>query len=37
MITDVQLSFFANILGICLFLLVIMYHYGYLFHTKMGK
>ncbi|XP_006888704.1 PREDICTED: dolichyl-diphosphooligosaccharide--protein glycosyltransferase subunit 4-like [Elephantulus edwardii] len=27
MITDVQLAIFANILGVSLFLLVILYHY----------
>ncbi|CAG9136442.1 unnamed protein product [Plutella xylostella] len=27
MITDVQLAVFANILGVSIFLLVILYHY----------
>ena len=27
MITDVQLAIFANVLGVSLFLLVILYHY----------
>jgi hypothetical protein len=27
MITDVQLAVFANILGVALFLLVVLYHY----------
>lgn len=27
MITDVQLAIFANLLGISLFLLVVLYHY----------
>lgn len=27
MITDVQLAMFANILGVTLFLLVVLYHY----------
>ncbi|KPM05148.1 Oligosaccaryltransferase domain containing protein [Sarcoptes scabiei] len=27
MITDIQLSIFANILGVTLFLLVVLYHY----------
>lgn len=27
MITDVQLSIFANILGVTLFMLVVLYHY----------
>ncbi|XP_054257220.1 dolichyl-diphosphooligosaccharide--protein glycosyltransferase subunit 4 [Macrosteles quadrilineatus] len=27
MITDIQLSVFANILGVSLFLLVVLYHY----------
>ncbi|XP_078407511.1 dolichyl-diphosphooligosaccharide--protein glycosyltransferase subunit 4-like [Cetorhinus maximus] len=28
MITDVQLAIFANMLGISLFPLVVLYHYG---------
>ncbi|XP_046661131.1 dolichyl-diphosphooligosaccharide--protein glycosyltransferase subunit 4 [Homalodisca vitripennis] len=27
MITDIQLSVFANVLGVSLFLLVVLYHY----------
>ncbi|XP_046382313.1 dolichyl-diphosphooligosaccharide--protein glycosyltransferase subunit 4 [Ischnura elegans] len=27
MITDVQLAVFANVLGVTLFLLVVLYHY----------
>jgi len=27
MITDVQLAIFANVLGVSLFLLVVLYHY----------
>ncbi|XP_026283211.1 dolichyl-diphosphooligosaccharide--protein glycosyltransferase subunit 4 [Frankliniella occidentalis] len=27
MITDVQLAIFANVLGVTLFLLVVLYHY----------
>jgi Oligosaccaryltransferase len=27
MITDIQLAIFANVLGVSLFLLVILYHY----------
>lgn len=27
MITDIQLAIFANILGVSLFLLVVLYHY----------
>lgn len=27
MITDIQLAIFANILGVTLFLLVVLYHY----------
>ena len=27
MITDVQLAVFANVVGVCLFVLVVLYHY----------
>jgi hypothetical protein len=27
MITDIQLAIFANVLGVSLFLLVVLYHY----------
>ncbi|XP_065225433.1 dolichyl-diphosphooligosaccharide--protein glycosyltransferase subunit 4 [Planococcus citri] len=34
MITDVQLAVFANLLGIVLFLLVVLYHYVSVNHIK---
>nr|XP_018898386.1 PREDICTED: dolichyl-diphosphooligosaccharide--protein glycosyltransferase subunit 4 [Bemisia tabaci] len=34
MITDVQLAVFANVLGVSLFLLVVLYHYISANHTK---
>ncbi|KAG8230799.1 hypothetical protein J437_LFUL010578 [Ladona fulva] len=34
MITDVQLAVFANVLGVTLFLLVVLYHYIAANYTK---
>uniref|UniRef100_A0A493T5N5 Dolichyl-diphosphooligosaccharide--protein glycosyltransferase subunit 4 n=1 Tax=Anas platyrhynchos platyrhynchos TaxID=8840 RepID=A0A493T5N5_ANAPP len=37
MITDVQLAIFANMLGVSLFLLVVLYHYVAVNNPKPGR
>ncbi|KFM77157.1 Dolichyl-diphosphooligosaccharide--protein glycosyltransferase subunit 4, partial [Stegodyphus mimosarum] len=34
MITDIQLAIFANVLGVTLFLLVVLYHYASVSNPK---